>query len=63
VESQKKEMEKIPWHRVVDRNCHISVIKLGEKGHLQKMLLEKEGIEINDFRVVGIWERWMRNIN
>lgn len=46
-----EECEGLPWHRVVAKNGYISALKLGDKGRLQKLLLEEEGFEIIDDRV------------
>ena len=46
-----EESRNIPWHRVVAKNGYISSLKLGDKGHLQKMLLVDEGFEVVEDRV------------
>jgi methylated-DNA-protein-cysteine methyltransferase-like protein len=46
-----EECEKIPWYRVVAKNGYISTLKMGEKGVLQKYLLDKEGYEISEDKV------------
>ena len=41
----------LPWHRVVNRLGALPEIG-GEKGHLQKQLLESEGVEVaSNFKV------------
>ncbi|BDQ05137.1 MAG: hypothetical protein KatS3mg084_0655 [Candidatus Dojkabacteria bacterium] len=46
------EMSIYPWHRVVNRKGFISACKLGEKGVVQKKLLEMEGIPIQGFQII-----------
>jgi len=41
------ELHLIPWQRVVAKNGFISSLKLGQKGLLQKQLLQQEGYTIN----------------
>jgi len=53
-----KEMQEIPWHRVVDRNGFISSSKLGEKGILQKALLKSEGVEVKNFQIIKPKKYW-----
>jgi methylated-DNA-protein-cysteine methyltransferase-like protein len=38
--------EKLPWHRVVDRNGHIS-LPMDGGGGLQRQLLRKEGVRVS----------------
>jgi methylated-DNA-protein-cysteine methyltransferase-like protein len=59
----KKEMEIFPWFRVVDRNGFISASKLGDKGLLQKVLLEQEGIEIDGFQIMGVERYWWESLS
>jgi methylated-DNA-protein-cysteine methyltransferase related protein len=46
-----QEMRQVPWHRVVAKDGYISSLKLGEKGYLQKSILEQEGYKIIDDRI------------
>lgn len=49
----------IPWERVVAVNGHISTLKMGEKGILQKKLLIQQGYSIdNEDCVDMIKHRW-----
>ncbi|MDB5102780.1 MAG: methylated-DNA-protein-cysteinemethyltransferase [Fibrobacteres bacterium] len=41
------EREKLPWHRVVDRNGHIS-LPMDGAGGLQAALLRKEGVKVSE---------------
>ena len=45
------EMKAIPWYRVIAKSGHISSLKLGTKGLLQKELLIKENYEIENDKV------------
>ena len=57
---KKSEMGLIPWHRVVDRKGFISSSKLGEKGILQKKLLEMEGLKIKGFQIIKPEKYWWK---
>lgn len=41
----------VAWQRVVAKNGYISSMKLGFRGQIQKELLLKEGVEIDDATV------------
>jgi methylated-DNA-protein-cysteine methyltransferase related protein len=43
-----EESKDIPWYRVVAKNGHISALKLGYKGEIQKEILIKEGYVVID---------------
>lgn len=57
---KKSEMSVYPWHRVVNRNGFISASKLGEKGILQKKLLEMEGLKIDGFQIIEPDKYWWK---
>ena len=38
---------KLPWYRVVAKTGHVSTMKLGAKGWIQKEILETEGYTLN----------------
>lgn len=44
---KREEWGQIPWYRVVAKNGFISSLKLGEKGVIQKELLEHENYQIH----------------
>jgi methylated-DNA-protein-cysteine methyltransferase-like protein len=46
-----KEMDEVPWYRVVAKDGYISSLKLGVKGQLHKALLEKENYKITEDKV------------
>lgn len=48
------EMQKVPWYRVVAKDGYISSFKLGEKGFVQKQLLEQENYEIDEKNKVNM---------
>lgn len=54
----------IPWHRVINAKGEISYSNLREGGdHIQKQLLEEEGIEFNSAGKVNLSEyRWEPDI-
>jgi alkylated DNA nucleotide flippase Atl1 len=43
-----EEWELCPWQRVVAKNGHISALKLGEKGWIQKEILATEGVQVRE---------------
>lgn len=48
----------VPWQRVVSVHGEISTYKLGY-GELQRALLEREGVEVNDLRRIDLGRyRW-----
>ncbi len=51
------EKEKLPWHRVVNREGRISLLPL-EGYELQKALLEKEGVEFDQMETIDL-ERYL----
>ena len=42
-----EECDSIPWYRVVAKNGHISALKLGYKGQVQKDILIKQNYTLN----------------
>ena len=48
----------VPWHRVVAKNGYISALKLGEKGQLQKLLLQEEGFTVINDHVDVMGNLW-----
>lgn len=59
----KAEMSEYPWFRVVDRNGFISASKIGDKGIIQKTLLEQEGVEIDGFQIIGVERYWWEGLH
>ncbi len=55
---QSEDLEKIPWHRVVNNKGYISSIKLGLKGKIQENLLRKEGLKIIDYQIIDYEKYW-----
>lgn len=53
------ETQQVPWYRVVAKDGYISSFKLGQKGILQKSILEKEGYRIVDDRVDMNQHLWL----
>ncbi len=51
--------DKLPWHRVINRNGKIS-LKPGQGYEIQKMLLEKEGVKFGKNDAVD-FERYLWN--
>ena len=45
---RREEWETLPWWRVVNKKGVISAMKLGQKGIIQKQLLEAEGVVVED---------------
>lgn len=57
-----EDLEKIPWHRVVNSKGYISAIKLGLKGQIQEKLLRREGLKIIDYQIIDYEKHWHKII-
>lgn len=55
---KQKELELIPWYRVVAKDGFISSLKLGSKGLLQKQILLKEGYKLDGDTVDMVYHRF-----
>jgi methylated-DNA-protein-cysteine methyltransferase related protein len=52
------EVQRCPWWRVVNKKGKISSIKLGQKGMLQKNLLEQEGFKVQRIQIIDYQKYW-----
>lgn len=53
----------VPWHRVVSAKGLISLYKLGILGEIQREMLEREGIVVNEFEQIDMERYAWKGIN